>query len=55
VYTPLLCWGQQDYRLAKVVFIDIKNNSVLVRYRVEEIGIFSYTWVPVNSLMPVEK
>lgn len=33
--TPLLGWGSQEQRLAKIVFIDVKNNSVLIRYRVE--------------------
>jgi hypothetical protein len=33
--TPLLGWGNQDSRLAKIIFIDTKNNSVLVRYRIE--------------------
>ncbi len=53
--TPLLSWGYQDQRLAKIVFIDVKNSSVLIRYRVEELSIFSYAWVPVNALMAVEK
>lgn len=53
--TPLLGWGKQDHRLAKIIFIDIKNNSVLVRYRIEELALFSFTWVPVNALMAVEK
>lgn len=54
-YSPLLSWGGQDVRLAKIVFIDTKNSSVLIRYRVEELSIFSYTWVPVNCLLSVEK
>jgi other hect domain ubiquitin protein ligase E3 len=53
--TPLLGWGSQESRLAKVVFIDTKNSSVLVRYRVEELALFSFTWVPINALMAVEK
>lgn len=31
--TPLLGWGNHDHRLAKIVFVDTKSNSVLVRYR----------------------
>ena len=53
--TPLLGWGNNDQKLAKIVFVDLKNNSVLVRYRLEELAIFSYTWVPINCLMAVEK
>jgi hypothetical protein len=53
--TPLLGWGNQEQRLGRIVFIDIRTASVLVRYRVEELSIFSYTWVPVNALMAVEK
>lgn len=33
-YSPLLTWGGQEHRLAKVVFIDVKSSSVLIRYRV---------------------
>ena len=50
-YTPLLGWGGNEQRLAKVVFVDLKSKSVLVRYRVEELAVFSYAWVPVNSIM----
>lgn len=53
--TPLLSWGYQEQRLAKIVFIDVKNSSVLIRYRVEELALFSYAWVPINALMAVEK
>lgn len=53
--TPLLSWGGHDHRLGKIVFVDSKSNSVLVRYRVEELGLFSYTWVPINTLSAVEK
>ena len=53
--TPLLGWGNHDHRLAKVVFVDVKSNSILVRYRLEELALFSYAWVPINALMAVEK
>lgn len=53
--TPLLGWGGLEQRLARIVFIDVRTATVLVRYRVEELSIFSYTWVPVNALMAVEK
>lgn len=53
--TPLLSWGSHDQRLAKIVFVDSKSNSVLVRYRLEELALFSYAWVPINALMAVEK
>ena len=32
-YTPLLGWGGNEQRLAKVMFIDLKSKSILVRYR----------------------
>jgi hypothetical protein len=32
-FTPLLGWGSHDQRLAKIVFVDVKSNSALVRYR----------------------
>ena len=31
--TPLLGWGSQEQRLGKIVFVDVKSTSVLVRYR----------------------
>ena len=53
--TPLLMVGNHQYRLAKVQFIDAKNSSVLVRYRIDEYSIMSYAWIPINSLVQVEK
>jgi hypothetical protein len=37
------------------VFIDIKAPSILVRYRIDEYGMMGYAWVPINSLVRVEK
>jgi hypothetical protein len=50
-----LGWGGHEHRLGKIVFVDVKSSSVLVRYRLEELGIFSFSWVPINALMGVEK
>jgi hypothetical protein len=49
----------QEYRLVKIIYIDIKNNrgtaNILVRYRMEEYGIAGYMWVSMNNLVQVEK
>lgn len=37
------------------MFIDIKAPSVLVRYRIDEYSLMGYMWVPINSLVRVEK
>ena len=37
------------------MFVDVKSSSVLVRYRIEGLALFSYAWVPINALMAVEK
>lgn len=37
------------------MFIDIKAPSVLVRYRIDEYSLMGYLWVPINSLVRVEK
>jgi len=47
--------GNQEYRLVKIVFIDVKAPSILVRYRIDEYSIMGYAWVPINCLVRVEK
>lgn len=53
--SPLLKTGFQEYRLVKIVFIDVKAPSILVRYRIDEYATMGYAWVPINSLVRVEK
>ena len=55
VSSPLLGSHGQDYRVGQVVFIDLKNSSILVRHRIPEYAIFCFSWVPVNTLEGVER
>ena len=54
-FSPFLSSNTQDYRLGQVIFVDIKNLIVLVKHRLQELGIFCFSWVPVNILEPVHR